>query len=213
MRSGNRGGVAKIILIVLGVILLCVALGAIYVAMNWKSWTVNIANIATENIVKESGLPDDQKVEILSEIKQLGFDFKSGKISTQQMAEVVKSISEGPLIPLAGVQMARHKYIEPSSMATTEKEAAILTVQRFARGIYEKKIPKQELDEVVKPISEPSPNGRWRLKDNPTELEISQFVANAKVRADAAMIPDEPFDLNIADELKKAIRGNKGTET
>jgi hypothetical protein len=38
-------------------------------------------------------------------------------------------------------------------------------------------------------------------------MEIDEFVANAKARADAAMIPNEPYDLNIAEELKKAIHG------
>jgi hypothetical protein len=37
-------------------------------------------------------------------------------------------------------------------------------------------------------------------------MEIDQFLANAKARADAANVPNEAFDLNIADELRKAIR-------
>jgi hypothetical protein len=37
-------------------------------------------------------------------------------------------------------------------------------------------------------------------------MEIDQFVANAKAKADAVEIPHEPFDLNIVDEVRKAIR-------
>jgi len=208
MRGGNRGGALQVILIILGVIVLCVALGAVYVAMNWKTWTANAANVATEQMVKESGLPEDQRNAIMAEIRQLGDDFKSGRVSTQQMGELVKTITQGPLIPLAGVQLARHKYIEPSTMTPAEKESSILAVQRFARGVYEKKIPKEELDEVIGPISEPGPGSRRKLKDNPSNEEVTQFVANAKAKADAAKIPNEPFDLNIADELKKAIHGS-----
>jgi predicted acetyltransferase len=111
------------------------------------------------------------------------------------------------LLPLAGVQAARQKYIEPSDMTPKEKEAAILTLQRFARGVHEKKIQKEAIDDVVKPVAELMPNGRWKLKDKPTRMEIDQFLENAKAKADDAMIPNEPFDLNIADELKKAIHG------
>jgi hypothetical protein len=208
MRNGNRGGALKVVLIILGVIVFCVALGAVFVAMNWKTWAVTAANAATEQMVKESGLPDDQKDAILAEVRQLGDDFKSGKVTTQQMAEMAKEISEGPLIPLAGVQLARHKYIEPSAMTSAEKNASILAVQRFARGVYEKKIQRSELDEVIAPISEPGPGKRKRLKDNATSAEVTQFVANAKAKADAANIPNEPFDLNIADELKKTVHGS-----
>jgi len=208
MKGGNRGGALKVVLIVLGIVVLCVAIGGIYIAMNWKTMTANMANVAAEQMVKESGLPDDQKEEILVEIRQLGEDFKSGRISMQQLAEVGKAVSDGPLIPLAGVQLARHKYIEPSTMTPKEKASAVLSVQRLARGVYEKRISHAELEEVVKPVADLKQNGNWKMKEHPTEQEISQFVANAKARADAAMIPNEPFDLNIADELKKAIHGS-----
>jgi protein required for attachment to host cells len=92
-------------------------------------------------------------------------------------------------------------------MTPKEKDAAILTLQRFARGVHEKKIPKETIDDVVKPVADLMPNGRWKLKDKPTRMELDQFLENAKAKADEVMIPNEPFDLNIADELKKAIHG------
>jgi hypothetical protein len=205
--SGNRGGVVKVLLIIFGVLFLCVVIGGIYVAMHMKEWAADFANLAAQEIIKESGLPDDQRTAILAEIKQLGDDYKSGKISTEELGRVAKTITESPLIPLAGVQVARHKYIEPSEMTEQEKAEATLAVQRFARGVYEKKIPREDVDEITKPIADLRPNGRWTLKENPTRMELDQFIANAKARADAAMIPNEPFDLDIAEELKKAIHG------
>lgn len=205
--GGNRGGIVKILLIIFGVIFLCMIIGAIYVGMHWKSWTAEFANVAVQGVLKDSGLPPDQQQSILTEVKQLGDDFKTGKISTEQIGKVAKSISESPLIPLAGVQLARHQYIEPSDMNEKEKAEAILSLQRFARGVYEKKISKEELNEAVKPVADLRNNGNWKIKDNPTRMEIDQFVANVKARADAAMIPNEPFEVNIAEEVKKALHG------
>jgi len=205
--SGNRGGVLKVLLIIFGVIFLCVILGGIYVAMKWKSWAADFANVAAQELIKESGLPADQRQQILAEIKQFGDDFKTGKISTEELSRVAKTITESPLIPLAGVQVARHKYIEPSDMTEREKAEATLAVQRYARGVYEKKIPKESVDEVTKPIAETRQNGGWKTKENPTRMELDQFIANCKASADAAMIPNEPFDLNIAEELTKVIHG------
>ena len=90
-------------------------------------------------------------------------------------------------------------------MSPKEKATAILDLQRFARGIYEKKIDRSEVDAIVKPVSELGSNGSWQLKASPTRMEIDQLVANCKDRADRAAIPKEPFELNIAEELKKAI--------
>jgi hypothetical protein len=204
--SGNRGGVMKVLLIIFGVLFLCVIIGAVYVAMHFKEWAADFAYVAAQEIVKESGLPDDQRTAILGEIKQLSDDYKSGKVSTEELARVAQTISESPLIPLAGVQFARHKYIEPSDMSETEKAEATLAVQRFARGVYEKKIQKDDVDEVVKPIADLKADGKWAMKENPTRMELDQFIANAKARADAVMIPNEPFDLDIANELRKAIQ-------
>jgi hypothetical protein len=208
--SGNRGGILKILLIVFAVIAVIVIGCGIYVATHWKGWAADFANTATAEIIKESGLPQDQQNAILAEVDRLGDDFRNGRIDTEGIARVAKAVAESPLLPLGGVQMARTKYIEPSDMTEKEKAEATLSLQRFARGVFEKKIQPNEIDDVIKPITELKENGRWQLKDNPTRMEVDQFVANAKARADDAKIPEEPFEVNVAEELKKAIRSAAG---
>jgi hypothetical protein len=152
--SGNRGGILKVLLIIFGVLFVCVIAVGIYVATHWKGWTADAANVAAREIVNESGLPEDQKQSILTDIQHLGDDFRTGKITMEQMAKVAKSIGDSPLLPLAGVQAVKAKYIEPSDMSAEEKSDAMLTVQRYARGVYEKKIPKEDIDDISKPITE-----------------------------------------------------------
>ncbi len=43
------------------------------------------------------------------------------------------------------------------------------------------------------------------LNQQLTDDELKAFLEKAKAKADAASIPDEPFEVNIADELEKAI--------
>jgi hypothetical protein len=204
---GNRGGVLKVILIILGAIfVLCLAIG-IYVATHWRGWAADVANNAAAAIIKDSGLPPNQQASILTDIRLLGDDFKAGKVSLQEIGQITQTLVEGPLLPLAGVQVAREKYINPSDMTQEEKTDAILTLQRFARGVVEKKISKADVDDVVKPVTNLKPNGQWELKENPTRMEMDEFIASAKAKADAAMIPEEPYELDIAAELHKAIRG------
>lgn len=203
----RRGGVKTGCFVVFLVFVALIAAGVWYVGNNWRGWASSGVQAISEKVVAESGLPDDQKNQILAQVRSLGDDFKAGKISTEQMQKVGQEIVNSPLLPLAGVQAARKRYIEPSDMTPDEKSAAIRSLQRFARGIYEKKITpaQQAIDDTVKPIATLKPDGRWELKDKPSRLELDQFVANAKAKADAAGVPDEPFDLNIAEELKKAI--------
>jgi hypothetical protein len=205
-RHNHRGGILRVLLIIFGIIFLILIAGGIYVATHWKDWTASLVNAASREVIKESGLPQDQQNTILAEIDRLADGFKNGQITTEELGRVAKAISESPLIQLAAVQMARHKYIEPSNMTPEEKADATLSIQRFARGVYEKKIDRNEVEDIIKPIIELKERGRWELKENPTRMELDQFIANVKSRADAADIPNEPFDLNIAEELKKAIQ-------
>lgn len=204
---GIRGGVLKVVLIVVGVLALLTVCAGIYTALHWKGWVAQASMKASQQLINDSGLPDDQKQSILSEVKNLGDDFSSGKISNQEMARIVRSISDSPLLPLAGVQNARAKYIEPSDMTPKEKASAILALQRLARGVYEKKISTDDVHVVAASILDSPANRGWRLKEHPSRMDLDALVVAARARADKAEIPNEPFDLNIADELKKAIHG------
>jgi hypothetical protein len=208
--NNNRGGILGVILIIVAVLFLILVATGIYVATHWKGWAADVANAATQQLIKESGLPQDQQNIILAEVDRLGDDFRNGRLSTEQLANVAKAVAESPLLPLAGVQLARTKYIEPSDMTPQQKDEAILSLQRYARGVYERKIPVDDVEDVIKPIAELQANGKWKLKEKPTRMEIDQFVANAKARADSLQIPNEAFDVNIAEELRKAIRGAVG---
>jgi hypothetical protein len=204
-RSARGGGILAGCLIALGVALVLLIIAGIYVAMNWKGWTASAMQAMTQGVVAESGLPQDQRDQIIAEVQKLGDDFKEGKISVQELQSVGKAIVESPLLHLGGVQMAKQKYIEPSTMTAEEKAAANRSLQRFARGVYEKKIPVEAIDEVIKPITTLKADGRWELKEKPRREELDQFVANCRKRAEEAKVPDEAFDLNIAKELKATI--------
>lgn len=201
----RRGSVLAGCLVAVVVVIILLVIAGIYVKMHYRGWVSAGVEQVSAAVVKDSGLPQDQKDQILAEVNQVTTDFKAGKISLQQIQKMGEEIAQSPLIPLAAVQAARQKYIEPSDMKPEEKADAVRSLQRFARGVYEKKISKETIDDVIKPIVTLKAGGQWELKDKPTRQELDQFVANAKAKADEAKVPDEAFDLNIAAELKKAI--------
>lgn len=212
--SSRRGGFLTGCLIALAVLVVLLLIASWLVSKYWKGWTAAGVKAVTEKVVAESGLPDDQKSQIQAEVQKLADDFKDGKLTLDQLTQIMREISDGPLIALAGVQFARQKYIEPSDMTPAEKAAANLAVQRFARGVHEKKITPAQgaIDDAIKPISTLDPRGRRKLKDKVTREELDQFIGNVKAKADEAKIPEEPFELNIATELKKAIDKALGRE-
>lgn len=195
--------------------MLLVAVGiGVWVSMNWKNWVADIGKQVAADAISKSSLPAEDKARILKRINELADDFKSGKVSTEQMGKVMEQIAQSPLLPLGLVMAADEKYVKPSGLTDEDKEAGRRTLQRLARGVFEKSIPQSGLQEVMKLAMEPQPGGGERIKERLTDDELKAFLEKAKEKADAASVPDEPFEVNIADELEKAIdKALKGEPT
>ncbi|MFM9996715.1 MAG: hypothetical protein ACKVU4_13060 [Phycisphaerales bacterium] len=205
--ASRRGSVVVGCLVALVIVIAIALAGGIYVWMSWKGWAASITRATVREVLKESNLAEDQKQAITAEIETLTKDFEAGRVSFDDLRRVGEEIESSPLIPLAGVQLAKEKYIDGSVMSAEEKAASERTLQRFARGVHERKITpaEEKITDAIKPIVRLKPGNNWELKDNPTRLELDQFLANCKAEADAAQIPDEPFVIDFAAELRKII--------
>lgn len=186
--------------------LLLVAVGiGVWVALNWKNWAADLGKKVAADAVAKSTLPAEDKARILKRINQLADDFKAGKVSTEQLGRVMEQIAKSPLLPLGLVMAADEKYVKPSGLTDEEKDAGRRTLQRLARGAFEKSIPENDTQEVMKLLTDRQPDGSEQLKEHLTDDELKAFLEKAKEKADSANVPDEPFEVNIADEIEKAI--------
>lgn len=203
----RRGGLLQGCLIALGVLVILVIVAVVVVAMNWRSWTAGATIAATQAMLDSSTLSQVDKNLIMAEVRSLGDDIEAGKVTPTQLAEVFEQISRSPLIPLAAIEAARQKFIEPAGMTPEEKAAAERSLERFARGVYEGKIApaEEQITDTIKPVVKLNAGNTWEFKDNPTREEVNQLVDNARNKADAAGVPDEPYKLSIPEELRKAI--------
>ena len=186
--------------------LLVVVIGVgVWVSFNWKTWTADWSKAVTAQVVAQSSLNPEDKARIIKRIDSLADDFKSGKLTLEQAKRVMKQIAQSPLFPIAMVMAAEEKYVKPSGLSADDKAAAQITLQRLARGAFEKKIAEADLQEVMQLLMQKQPDGSQQLKQTLTDTELTAFLDKAKEKADKASVPDESFDVNIADELEKAI--------
>ena len=188
-----------------GCLLLIVVGGGVWFAMNWKNWAAEITKKVAADAVAKSSLPAEDKARILKRINHLADDFKAGKVSMQQMGRVMEQIAQSPLLPLGLVMAADESYVKPSGLSDDEQEAGRRTLQRLARGAFEKSISESDVQEVMQLAMRIQPDGSQELKERLTDEELKAFLEKAKEKADAAAVPDEAFDVNIADEIEKAI--------
>lgn len=188
------------------VLLLAVAVVVgLWVQQNWKGVAADFAKQVAQQAVQTSELAPADKTRVLDRLNQLADDFKAGKISTEQMGRVFEEVAKSPLFPIAMVMVADKQYVGPSGLTAEEKQAARRTLQRLARGSFEKTIPSEKLEEVMSLIQIDQGNGQKKMKEKLTDDELKDFLSKAQQVADEAAVPDEDFEVNIPDELDKAI--------
>lgn len=186
-------------------LLLVVAGLGVWAAMNWKIWVADGTKQVAADAIAKSKLSPEDKGRVLKRINGLADDFKVGKVSTEQLIKVMEEIAKSPLLPLGLLMAADEMYVKPSGLSSDDQEAGRRTLQRFARGAFEKSIAETDVEEVMKLLMERQPDGSDKLKERLTDAELEAFLAKTKEKADAANVPDEPFEVNIADELDTAI--------
>lgn len=201
----RRGGALKGCLIAVAVVVVLVIAAGVVVWLNWKNIAAGGMKVTTAAMVDASTIPDDQKTHIKTRMDTVFNDWKAEKITGEQLGKVMDEIAKGPVLNMAMVGMVNMKYVEPSALTKEEKAAADIALQRFARGVFEKSIPQSEVETVLGMIRRTDTPGQNQFKETLTPDELKKLIDHVKDQADKAKVPDEPFKVDYASEIDKAI--------
>jgi hypothetical protein len=184
---------------------LAAGLATWYVARNLKSIATNMVSSQIKQAVQQSALPADQKQRIVARVDTLAADFKADQITGAQLGAVFEAITKGPLLHLGAVYLFEQSYLTPSGLSVEEKAAGRRALERFARGVYEAKIPREQVEQVTDPVMETNAQNEREFKKNATDEDVREALARAQTQADQADMPDESFTVNVADEFEQAV--------
>lgn len=210
-RAWRRGGAKTGCLVALVVAILLIGGAGVFVWMNWKSWAATGIREGTSMAVRGAGFPAEQETRMLARIDGVTADFEAGKIGMDALGRVMGEVVNSPILPLGFVQLADTKIVEPSALTAEEKEAGRRSMQRFMRGVCEKKLHQPDIEAAMTPIQDIK-GGAKTFKPNPSAEDVRAFLSKTKALADQVNIPDEEFTINFADELDRVIdKALKGT--
>ena len=156
--------------------------------------------------MRELQLPDDQQTRIFQRIDQISQQFKDEEITLEQVGHIFEVIGESPLMPAGTALLVQRTYLDKSGLTEAEKEAARLSIRRFARGTIEQSIPEERSNEVLDLIStKDSQDNSRQFEETLTDAQLRLFIAEAKKAADEAEVAAEIPEINFADEFDKAV--------
>jgi hypothetical protein len=187
------------VLAVVGVVL------GFWIARRWRDWVSNFGAQAIKQSIQAADLPPAEKDELGVEIDRIADAFRQGKLSGEQVGAIVQMILDSPLAGAIAVAVVETKYFDASGLAEEEKVEGRRTLQRFARGAIDGKIPDPQRDAVLDHLGDRDESGNWQMHDRVSDEDLRAFLAAAKAEADAAAIEEQPAEVDLSDELKRIV--------
>lgn len=188
------------------VIGVCVCGGVVwYVMRNAKAIASDVARGMIVSVVEESELDEEEKQAIIAQVDRVADKYKSGEISTEDLGRIMEELAESPLVGAIMIYSIEAKYVAPSGLSDEEKEQARATLQRVLRGVYDEMIDPNELEPLMEQMTIEMPDGNRQLKESVTDKELRDFLAECKQKADDAEVPDEPYEVKISEEFRRAV--------
>lgn len=199
-------------LAVLGVIAVLVVVGGVIVWMNWKGWTASAMNAGMKAALQESKLPADQQGRINTQIDQLTLAFENGDVTFEDLGQVIEAMEDHAILPIGLLEYVEANSLKAAGLTDEEKAAGTLATQRLQRAFVEDQMEMDDLDPILEPISQRDEDGDLQPLQNPTAPQVRLYIEAAQTKADELGIPNEPYDVDVAEQIERLINDTLGRE-
>jgi len=208
-RDLRRAGALKVLLIVLGVIFggcILICAGCLTFAyFKGKPFMADVFRQVAAVPLDSDRLPQEQKDRIQASIDRVVSGVKANQIGYVKLAEIMDKLSTGPYANLAMIELARSRIAVLLDQDQKRWEEASLVIDRLARGVSEGRIAGERLERVLAHVTQTGTQVAREVKPSLTEVEAEDFLEAAGKEVERAKIPSEPYQVDLAGELQKAI--------
>ncbi|MHC5067157.1 MAG: hypothetical protein ACYTF0_01080 [Planctomycetota bacterium] len=202
--GGGGGGCLKFGCIA---IVLLLAAGGLYLALQWKSLVGGVVVASTEVVVEQTlQLPAAEQEAVMRPLRELVDRFEDGEVDAEDFGGVLENLAhrnEGAAVMLRGFET---RYVADAAVvAVDEQEAAGLTVNRFANGLLDGRIDRAVLDELGKVVATQDAEGNWTIKEELSAEDVAACLQIMGGQVEAASITDPRQELDLEALMREAI--------
>ena len=97
------------------------------------------------------------------------------------------------------------KYFDRSDLSDKEKNDGRTTLRRCVRGYSDGTLTEEDVDAVLGHIGTKDPDGNWVFRDDVTDEELRECLAEARERADTANVAETVKEVDPSDEIKRIV--------
>ncbi len=183
-----------------------IGIGGFVFVSNAKPFAAKQVVNGIKGILKETDLSAEQKEQIVTRVEVLGEDFVAGDITMDELVEIASEIAESRKVHAGAAEFIINKTVEDKLELTPEDQANVKRlVQRLARGIVEEKLGEEDFEPLMEVVCEKQGENHYEIRDDLSQEQIQQFLAELETLVDTAEIPDEPYEVDIANEIDRII--------
>ena len=142
--------------------------------------------------VEESNLPEEQVSSLVADLGRLRDAAIDGRVDWNRLEELEQEVER--MVSLGVLQFFEGTVIDDCGMEADEAAAAKRIAQRYSRGVQEGTLDLQNLD-----IRHEGGQESWDIE------EVRDTIARMQRKVDAAQIPDEPFQADVAGEFSALV--------
>jgi hypothetical protein len=121
------------------------------------------------------------------------------------LERVFTDLQDAPAIKALALFGMEDQFLADSGLSKKEIDEGRRTFQRALRGVYEGKISDEAFFGALPGFEEdeirPASTNAGEVADD----DLRETILKLKVMADNANIPNEPFQIDISDEVKKLV--------
>ena len=188
-----------------GVLLMMVLAAGWFVSQKWRGWVGTVVETTLKESLDESSLPEAEKEEIQAQVQRVVAAFEERSLTEAQIDKLIRELAQSPLSASVIAFTIEKQYFDNSGLNDEEKEAGRMTLRRCVRGLFDGDLTEDDADSVLSHIGTRSPDGNWDFRDNVTDEELREFLADAKERADAAGVAETVEEVDPSDEVKRIV--------
>ena len=177
---------------------------AIILQFTWKRMVTSFLRTSVAEQMERSDLPEDERNRVSASVDRLFTAYEEGEIEQEKVQELINAFERSPFSRVAGVYHLKATYLPTSRLDDTEKAAADRGLLRLARGIVEGKVSDNDLESLREQIprdEEGAPDFNKPIGDE----SLRMLLENVQKIVDEKGIPDEEYELKVADEIERLV--------
>jgi len=193
-------------LIVFAIFVVLAAIAAYWISQHWRGLVADVSMQAINQGIDDSDLAPQEKIKVKAQVERVTKAFANNEITVQQTMNILKKLTESPLMSSLIVTAVDKKYLDKSGLTAEEKTQGRDALRRFSNGAITGKVNQQDIDSVLSHVADRKGDNQWQFRDKVSDADLKALIADAKARADKAGVPaDVDTKVEPSEELKRII--------